>query len=81
LITPYHCALRVGGETRSWTQGQCFIFDDTVEHEAWNRSDSDRVVLMIDFTKPGTCYSLPESFAFRLGDILKASQRYRPGPR
>ncbi|MBD2445599.1 aspartyl/asparaginyl beta-hydroxylase domain-containing protein [Nostoc sp. FACHB-152] len=28
-----------------------FIFDDTVEHEAWNRSDSPRIILLIDFAK------------------------------
>jgi hypothetical protein len=29
------------------------VFDDTVEHEAWNRSDRPRVVLLLDFKAPG----------------------------
>jgi beta-hydroxylase len=29
------------------------IFDDTVEHEAWNDSDLPRGVLLLDFLRPG----------------------------
>jgi aspartate beta-hydroxylase len=29
-----------------------FAFDDTIEHEAWNRSDRDRAVLIIDAWNP-----------------------------
>ena len=46
------CALRVGGETRTWEEGRCLVFDDTVEHEAWNRSGADRIVLLVDFLRP-----------------------------
>ncbi|HEY2154555.1 MAG TPA: aspartyl/asparaginyl beta-hydroxylase domain-containing protein [Isosphaeraceae bacterium] len=51
LITPEGCALRVGPEVRGWHEGECMVFDDTTEHEAWNRSDSVRAVLIIDFEK------------------------------
>lgn len=53
LVTPHGAAIRVAGETRSWKAGECLIFDDTSLHEAWNLGDSDRVVLLIDFLKPG----------------------------
>ena len=43
------CSLRVGAEVRDWQEGKCLIFDDTTEHEAWNRGDRTRVVLLIDF--------------------------------
>lgn len=52
LIVPEGCEFRVGGETRSWIEGQAFAFDDTIEHEAWNRSDRDRAVLIIDVWNP-----------------------------
>ena len=52
LIVPEGCEFRVGGETRAWVQGQAFAFDDTIEHEAWNRSDRDRAVLIIDAWNP-----------------------------
>ncbi len=52
LIIPEGCQFRVGGETRNWVQGQAFAFDDTIEHEAWNRTDRDRAVLIIDVWNP-----------------------------
>jgi beta-hydroxylase len=59
LIVPGDCALRVGPETRTWQEGRCMVFDDTTEHEAWNRSDRSRVVLIIDFTRPGAAFAPP----------------------
>ena len=52
LVVPPNCALRVGSETRSWTQGELLIFDDSFEHEAWNRSDSNRIVLIFEIWRP-----------------------------
>lgn len=52
LIVPNGCALKVGNQTKSWQEGKCFTFDDTVEHEAWNQGMLDRVVLLVDFLKP-----------------------------
>lgn len=52
LIVPEDCALRCGPETRGWTEGQCIIFDDSFEHEAWNRSDSLRAVLILEAWNP-----------------------------
>jgi ornithine lipid ester-linked acyl 2-hydroxylase len=44
--------IRVGDEICEWHEGKAVIFDDCFEHEAWNRTDQVRVVLMIDFVKP-----------------------------
>jgi aspartate beta-hydroxylase len=52
LIVPPGCTFRVGGETREWRQGEAFVFDDTIEHEAWNPSDQDRAVLILDCWNP-----------------------------
>lgn len=52
LIIPADCALRVGGEIHAWQAGRCVTFDDTFEHEAWNRSDETRVVLILDSWNP-----------------------------
>ncbi len=52
LIVAPQCAIRVGNETREWTAGQCLIFDDSFEHEAWNRGDSVRVVLIFEVWHP-----------------------------
>jgi aspartyl/asparaginyl beta-hydroxylase (cupin superfamily) len=32
--------------------GESFVFDDTIEHEAWNGSDELRVVLIVDLWQP-----------------------------
>lgn len=53
LVVPPGCGLRVGSETRFWQEGECLVFDDTVEHEAWNPSAEDRIVLLLDFLRPG----------------------------
>jgi aspartyl/asparaginyl beta-hydroxylase (cupin superfamily) len=48
LIVPPGCGFRVGAETRSWEPGHAFVFDDTIEHEAWNDSAELRVVFIFD---------------------------------
>ena len=52
LIVPDGCGFRVGGTTRQWEVGKLFVFDDTIEHEAWNDSDDLRVVLIFDLWAP-----------------------------
>jgi aspartate beta-hydroxylase len=52
LIVPEDCALNVGGEIHEWREGRIVVFDDTYEHEAWNRSRSTRVVLIFDVWNP-----------------------------
>jgi aspartate beta-hydroxylase len=53
LIIPQDCALRVGEELHQWVPGQVVVFDDTYEHEAWNRSAQTRVVMIFDVWHPG----------------------------
>lgn len=53
VIVPALCGLRVGDEVRRWPEGRCLVFDDTVEHEAWNHGDHARVVVLLDFVRPG----------------------------
>ena len=45
-------ALRVGDEKRHWEEGRCLVFDDTLEHEVWNKTDQERIVLLIDVERP-----------------------------
>jgi aspartate beta-hydroxylase len=52
LIIPEGCGFRVGNETREWVPGRAWVFDDTIEHEAWNDSDKLRVVLIFDIWHP-----------------------------
>jgi aspartate beta-hydroxylase len=52
LIIPEGCGFRVGNDTRQWVPGKAWVFDDTIEHEAWNDSDKLRVVLIFDIWHP-----------------------------
>lgn len=52
LIVPEGCSLRVGDRTAGWQEGRLLAFDDTVEHEARNESDRDRLVLIFDIWNP-----------------------------
>jgi aspartate beta-hydroxylase len=52
LIVPPGCGFRVGNEVREWREGVAWAFDDTIEHEAWNRSDQTRVILLFEAWKP-----------------------------
>jgi aspartate beta-hydroxylase len=52
LIVPPNCALRVGNETRAWREGEVLLFDDSIEHEAWNSSSEPRLVLLFDVWRP-----------------------------
>ncbi len=52
LILPGPARFRVGNTTRDWKMGQAWVFDDTIEHEAWNDADALRVILIFDIWNP-----------------------------
>lgn len=52
LVVPQDCAIRVGNETRTWSEGHCLIFDDSFQHEAWNKSSELRAVLILEVWNP-----------------------------
>ncbi len=53
LIVPADCALNiVNGEPHHWKEGEPMMFDDTFQHEAWNRSSETRVILLMDAWNP-----------------------------
>ena len=52
LVVPDRCRFRVGNHVREWRPGELLIFDDTIEHEAWNDSDHLRVVMIFDVWHP-----------------------------
>lgn len=52
LVIPPACRFRVGSETREWRPGEAWVFDDSIEHEAWNDSDVPRAILIFDVWNP-----------------------------
>lgn len=49
IIPEGDAAIKVGEETKGWVNGDWIVFDDSVLHEAWNKTDEKRIVLMLDF--------------------------------
>ena len=46
------CRIRIDDEIVAWKPGELFVFDDTYEHEVWNETDQERVILLFDFDRP-----------------------------
>jgi aspartyl/asparaginyl beta-hydroxylase (cupin superfamily) len=73
LDVPPGCGeLRVGNYQRGWREGELLIFDDSVEHEAWNDSDRPRTVLLFDIWRP----ELSEEERHWVARILEVASRY-----
>ena len=78
LIVPPGCGFRVGNETRSWEEGRAWVFDDSIEHEAWNGSGQTRVILLFDVWRPELSPGERESVAamFEAIDEFGAAPRW-----
>lgn len=46
------CRIRVAETVAHWEEGRSMFFDDTFEHEVWNDTDGQRVVLFMDVMRP-----------------------------
>jgi aspartyl/asparaginyl beta-hydroxylase (cupin superfamily)/Tfp pilus assembly protein PilF len=78
LIIPPDCRFRVGNETREWQYGKAWIFDDTIEHEAFNDSDEVRVILIFDAWNPHVTMAERELVTALLGGM---TEYYNDPPR
>lgn len=73
LIVPEKCVFRVGNEERAWREGEAWVFDDTIEHDAFNGSDKIRVVLIFDVWRP----ELSEEERRLVAAMLEAIDAYK----
>lgn len=76
LVVPDGCRLRVGAETRIVEEGKAMIFDDSIEHEAWNDGRSARAVLLFEFWRP----ELDAAERDALTVMFEAISGYSAGP-
>jgi aspartyl/asparaginyl beta-hydroxylase (cupin superfamily) len=72
LIVPPACGFRVGNDSRAWEKGKAWIFDDTIEHEAWNNSRETRVILIFEIWRP----ELTDEERGLVGTMLEAIDAY-----
>lgn len=75
LVLPGPARFRVGGETRAWRMGEAWVFDDTIEHEAWNDADAPRTILIFDVWNPAL--SLEERTL--IGAMMSARNDFQAG--
>jgi aspartate beta-hydroxylase len=75
LILPGRARFRVGLQTREWRMGEAWVFDDTIEHEAWNDADEMRVILIIDLWSP----LLSEAEKTLVSAMMEARKAYYGG--
>jgi len=71
LVVPPGCGIRVGGQVRTWEEGKCLILNANSVHSAWNTSDRDRTVLIVDVRPEALGFPLeqaiePPSFGARI---------------
>jgi ornithine lipid ester-linked acyl 2-hydroxylase len=75
LVLPGPARFRVGNDTRAWRMGEAWVFDDTIEHEAWNDADETRVILIFDIWNP----LLSQAERELLSAMMKARSEWRDG--
>ena len=77
LVVPADCgALAVAREPRGWNEGECLVFDDSYVHEAWNRSEHTRVVLIFDLWNPDLATAEREALAAGIAAIGDFHRRH-----
>lgn len=75
LILPGPARFRVGPVTREWKMGEAWVFDDSIDHEAWNDADEMRVILILDLWNP----FLTEAERALIGAMMQARNAYYAG--
>lgn len=73
LLVPPECKFRVGNEVRTWREGEAWLFDDTIEHEAWNGSTEPRLILLFEIWRP----ELSETERTLVSAMLQGIDEYR----
>lgn len=77
LHIPSRCALNVVDIAElHWQPGKVFAFDDTYMHEAWNKSNESRYVLLADIWNPFLRESEREAITYFVEKAGSLSKRY-----
>ncbi|MDE0284252.1 MAG: aspartyl/asparaginyl beta-hydroxylase domain-containing protein [Gammaproteobacteria bacterium] len=73
------CWIEVGGETSTWEEGRCIVFDDTYRHRVENNTGGRRVVMFIDIRRPlkfpGSLLNRVVLFLIRLSPYIQDARR------
>ena len=67
------CNITVDGQTKGWSQKECFLFDDSFLHSAHNFTDDSRIILIVDLWHPNLTIAevkvMQELFAVKDSDM------------
>ena len=75
LIVPPGCEMRVGRETRTWQEGRCLVFDDSLSHEVWHRGSETRFILLLDVWHPEITPAERDFFRRSIRALEEANER------
>ncbi len=81
LQIPAGCQIRVCSETRTWEPGKTLIFDESFEHEVWNKGTGRRIILILDFWHPDLTAIEREALlaGFRKAEVRRHLYDFRLG--
>ncbi len=68
--------LRIHDRTYRIADGECLLWDDTYQHEVWNRSEKVRIALLLDVWRPGMPMDM-ELLSRLLVAFVKVGMRWR----
>ncbi|MEL6828421.1 MAG: aspartyl/asparaginyl beta-hydroxylase domain-containing protein [Pseudomonadota bacterium] len=74
IIIPEGCGLRCGNETRHWRSGEMLMFNDSIDHEAWNNSAEVRFVLIFFVWRP----ELSDADRVMIKSLIEGIDSYTP---
>lgn len=82
LVVPAGSAIRVGDTVTEWQPGKLFAFDDSFDHESWNRSPEPRVNLLFEVWHPDLSRDERDAIAacFEARDRWNRARRIGPAP-
>lgn len=75
IILPGPARFRVGNTVKAWEMGKAWVFDDTIEHEAWNDANGLRVILIFDVWNP----YLDDKEKVLITEMMKAQREFLAG--
>lgn len=66
-----NCGIRVAQSIRSYQQGNALVLDDAYDHEVWNDTSKNRVVLLVDIWHPDVTQAEKEAVV----DMFQTAKR------
>ena len=70
-MTDNSAYIECGNTTHYWRESKLFIFDDTLMHQSFNKSDQVRYCLFVDILRPSILQPVITSIVHAFGFFLR----------